>query len=41
VVFRAERRDALEARDPNISAFLLRIYNSGALMGKTPEEAFY
>jgi hypothetical protein len=25
----------------NISAFLLRIYNSGALMGKTPEEAFY
>jgi len=38
---RAERRDALEARDRNISAFLLRIYNSGALMGKTPEEAFY
>ena len=25
----------------NITAFLLRIYNSGALMGKTPEEAFY
>jgi len=25
----------------NISAFLLRIYHSGALMGKTPEEAFY
>jgi uncharacterized protein len=25
----------------NIGAFLLRIYNSGALMGKTPEEAFY
>src|SRR5207237_8791992 len=25
----------------NITAFLLRVYNSGALMGKTPEEAFY
>jgi phage tail sheath protein FI len=25
----------------NITSFLLRIYNSGALMGKTPEEAFF
>ena len=25
----------------DLTAFLLRIYNSGALMGKTPEEAFY
>lgn len=25
----------------NITAFLLRIYSTGALMGKTPEEAFY
>ena len=25
----------------NITAFLLRVYNSGALMGKTPEEAFF
>src|ERR671925_29732 len=25
----------------NITAFLLRVYNSGALMGKTPDEAFY
>jgi phage tail sheath protein FI len=25
----------------DLTAFLLRIYNSGALMGKSPEEAFY
>jgi len=25
----------------NIYAFLLRVYNSGALMGKSPEEAFF
>ena len=41
VVFEPNDETLWKRVSRNISAFLLRIYNSGALMGKTPEEAFY
>ena len=41
VVFEPNDSSLWKRVSRNIQAFLLRIYNSGALMGKTPEEAFY
>jgi phage tail sheath protein FI len=41
VVFEPNDQNLWKRVKRNISAFLLRVYNSGALMGKTPEEAFY
>lgn len=41
VVFEPNDHSLWKRVKRNITAFLLRIYNSGALMGKTPEEAFY
>jgi Bacteriophage tail sheath protein len=41
VVFEPNDESLWKRVTRNITAFLLRIYNSGALMGKTPEEAFY
>jgi hypothetical protein len=41
VVFEPNDETLWKRVSRNITAFLLRIYNSGALMGKTPEEAFY
>ena len=41
VVFEPNDETLWKRVNRNITAFLLRIYNSGALMGKTPEEAFY
>jgi phage tail sheath protein FI len=41
VVFEPNSETLWKRVSRDITAFLLRIYNSGALMGKTPEEAFY
>ena len=41
VVFEPNDESLWKRVNRNITSFLLRIYNSGALMGKTPEEAFY
>ena len=41
VVFEPNDETLWKRVSRNITAFLLRIYNSGALMGKTPEEAFF
>lgn len=41
VVFEPNDQTLWKRVKRNVSAFLLRVYNSGALMGKTPEEAFY
>ena len=41
VVFEPNSETLWKRVTRDITAFLLRIYNSGALMGKTPEEAFY
>ena len=41
VVFEPNDETLWKRVSRNITSFLLRIYNSGALMGKTPEEAFY
>ena len=41
VVFEPNDQNLWKRVSRDLTAFLLRIYNSGALMGKTPEEAFY
>ena len=41
VVFEPNDQSLWKRVSRNVTAFLLRVYNSGALMGKTPEEAFY
>jgi uncharacterized protein len=41
VVFEPNTRDLWKKIVRNITAFLLRIWRSGALFGDTPEEAFY
>jgi len=41
VVFEPNDQGLWKKVKRNITAFLLRIYNSGALMGKTPDEAFF
>lgn len=41
VVFEPNDENLWKRVTRTITAFLLRIYNSGALMGKTPEEAFF
>ena len=41
VVFEPNDQNLWKRINRDITAFLLRIYNSGALMGKSPEEAFY
>jgi uncharacterized protein len=41
VVFEPNDQNLWKRVSRDLTAFLLRIYNSGALMGKTAEEAFY
>jgi hypothetical protein len=41
VVFEPNDHRLWKRVERTISAFLLRIWRTGALMGKTPEEAFY